>query len=232
MGQPVGFNDLIVQRCGIEAEYSSAPLWDSVVFAIPEPELVQEIADITCDDPWDFIIHGVAHLTPQIAAQVRQASRAYLDAAPSSLATPCIPSSLPEMAHFLVRLWARALVSARPPSHAKASFNRQRQLIRKSEDYVAHLTEQPLRIGGLCREIGVSKRTLHDAFCKAANTSPLAYLKTQQLNRVYRVLHDADADEVMIKQIAFTCGFRHLGQLSRDYKQLFGELPSETLRRH
>ena len=98
---------------------------------------------------------------------------------------------------MLVRLMARALVSARPARHVKASLNRQRQLIRKAEDYVAHLTNQPLRIGQLCHEIDVSERTLRDAFYKVTDTSPLAYLKTQQLNRVYRVLRDVDPDEVM-----------------------------------
>jgi AraC family ethanolamine operon transcriptional activator len=38
-------------------------------------------------------------------------------------------------------------------------------------------------------------------------------------------------DEVLIKQIAVYCGFSHPGHFSRDYKHLFGELPSETLRR-
>jgi AraC family ethanolamine operon transcriptional activator len=103
-------------------------------------------------------------------------------------------------------------------------------LIRKAEDYVAHLTDRPLRIGQLCREIGVSERTLRNAFYKVTDTSPLAYLKAQQLNRVYRVLRDADPDEVLIKQVAFAKGFSHLGQFCKDYKHLFGELPSETLR--
>ena len=101
----------------------------------------------------------------------------------------------------------------------------------QAEDYVAHLTDRPLRIGQLCREIGVSERTLRNAFCKVTDTSPLAYLKTQQLNRVYRVLRDVDPDEVLIKQVAIANGFSHLGQFCKDYKQLFGELPSETLRR-
>ena len=232
LGQRVVFDDVIIQRCGTEAEYLSAPLWDSVVFAIPEAELAQQITDITHDDP-EAILHGlsVARLTPQRAAQVRQASLANLDAAARSLAAPGAPSPLPEMAHLLVRLMVRALVSSRPPHHARAGLDRQRQLIREAEDYAAHLPEQPLRIGQLCREIDVSERTLRDAFYKVTGTSPLAYLKTRQLNRVYRGLRSVDADEVLIKRVAIANGFTHLGQFSRDYKQLFGELPSETLQR-
>ncbi len=85
MGQRMGPDDMIVAGCGAEGEYLSAPLWDSVVLAIPETELAQQIAKLTHDDPRDFIVHGVARLTPQAAAQVRQAARAYLDASARAL---------------------------------------------------------------------------------------------------------------------------------------------------
>jgi AraC family ethanolamine operon transcriptional activator len=135
------------------------------------------------------------------------------------------------MARSMIELIAHALVSAQPPRQPKQSLNRQRQLIRKAEDYCAHNKDQPLRIGQLCREIDVSERTLRDAFHKLAGMPPLAYLKTEQLNRVYRTLHKADPAETLIKQIAYRNGFRHIGQFCGDYKQLFGELPSETLQR-
>jgi AraC family ethanolamine operon transcriptional activator len=232
MGQRVAFDDLIVQCCGTAAEYLSAPLWDSVVFTISEAELAQQIADITHDDPRDFIVHGVARLTPQVAAQLRQAAMTYLGAATRSLVKPDAPSLLPELAKSAIELIARALVSARPPRHTKPSIKRQRQLIRQAEDHVVSLMEQPLRIGQLCRSIEVSERTLRDAFYKMTDTSPLAYLKTERLNRTYRVFRDADPIETQVKQVALANGFTHFGQFSRDYRQLFGELPSETLQRH
>ena len=155
---------------------------------------------------------------------------AYLDTAARSLVTPDAPSPLPELAKSIVELMARALVSAQPARHSMRSINRQRQLIRKAEGFCAHNKDQPLRIGQLCREIEVSERTLRDAFYKVADTSPLAYLKTERLNRIYRVLRDVDPVETQVKQVAIAYGFSHLGQFSQDYKQLFGELPSETLR--
>ena len=232
LGQRVAFDELIIQRCGTEAEYLSGALWDSVVFAIPEAELAQQISDITHDDP-EAILHGLsfARLTPQLAAQLRQASLAYLDTAARSLATPGAPSPLPAMAASVVGLIARALVSARPPCAPKPSLNRQRQLIRKTEEYVAHLADQPLRIGQLCSELDVSERTLRHAFHRLVGLGPLAYLKTHRLNRAYRALRDDDPTEVLIKQVALANGFTHFGQFSRDYKQLFGESPSETLQR-
>jgi AraC-like DNA-binding protein len=230
-GQRMGPDDVLVAGCGVEAEYLSAPLWDSVVFAIPETELTRRIAELTHDDPRDFLAHGIARLTPQAAAQVRQAARAYLDAAARVLAMPDAPSPLAEMARPMIELIAHALVSAQPPRSQKQSLIRQRQLIRKAEAYLVHNKAQPLRIGQLCHETGLSERSLREAFHKLTGMSPLAYLKTEQLNRAYDLLRAGNPDETLIKNVALDNGFSHLGQFSRDYKQLFGELPSETIKR-
>ncbi len=66
MGQRMGTDDLLVAGCGAEGDYRSAPLWDSVVFAIPEAELLQRISDITRDDPGHFCIHGIARLDSRV----------------------------------------------------------------------------------------------------------------------------------------------------------------------
>jgi AraC family ethanolamine operon transcriptional activator len=230
MGQRVAFNDLILQRPGMAAEYLSAPLWDSVVFTIPEAELVQQIVEMTHVDPWEIIVHGSTRLIPHAAAQLRQAAMVFFDTAARPLAKPATTSTLPQMANSMVKLVAGALVSSKPLRQEKISLNRQRRLITRAEDYVAHLTDQPLRIGQLCHEIDVSERTLRNAFHNLTGTSPLTYLKAEQLNRAHRIFHDADPTETLVKQVAIANGFTHLGQFSRDYKQLFGELPSETLR--
>jgi AraC family ethanolamine operon transcriptional activator len=231
MGQPVAFDDLILQRCGMAAEYLSAPLWDSVVFAIPEAELVQQIVDITHNDPWDIIVHGRVRLIPQVAAQLRQAAMVYLETTAISSAGADVTSTLPEMANSMVKRVASALVSSKTPPDEKAGLNRQRRLIRRTEEYVAELADQPLRIGNLCEDLDTSERTLRYAFHNLTGMSPLAYFKTERLNRVHHFLRDADPTETLVKQIAIANGFNHLGQFSQDYGQLFGELPSETLRR-
>jgi AraC-like DNA-binding protein len=232
MGQRVAVDDMCVQRCGAEAEYLSAPLWDSVVLTIPEAELAQQIVDITDEDPGALLhTHGVVHLTPQLAAQVRQAALIYLDAAVRSVATPHAPSPLPQMAKSTVELMARVLMSAQPQRHAEFSLGRSRQLIHNAEDVCEQHPDQPLRIGQLCRELGVSERTLREAFYKLTDTNPLAFLKAQRLNRVYRELRNSDLSEMLVKQAAYSNGFYHLGHFCRDYKKLFCETPLETLRR-
>lgn len=232
MGQPMAFDDMIVQPKGAEGEYISAPLWDSVVLTIPEVDLLQRMADITDADPVDMLRRpSLARLSKEVAAQVRQACMAYLRTAEQHLAKPDAPSPLPEMAKSTVDLVARALVSSRPAHDPKLSIRRQRRLVANVVDYCDDRADQPIQIHELCHELEVSERTLRYAFQHVIGASPLTFLKRQRLNRAYRALHKAEPGAVLIKQAAHNNGFSHLGQFSQDYKQLFGETPSETLQR-
>ncbi|WP_392531001.1 helix-turn-helix domain-containing protein [Nostoc sp. C117] len=60
--------------------------------------------------------------------------------------------------------------------------------------------------------------------------SPIAYLKIQRMNGVRRTLRDADPKITTVMQVAHQWGFCSTGHFCRDYKEMFGELPSETLK--
>ena len=60
-------------------------------------------------------------------------------------------------------------------------------------------------------------------------TTPIKYLRSLRLNSVRRALRQAAPGET-IQDIASHWGFWHLSQFAQDYKHLFGELPSATLR--
>ena len=230
----MAFDDALLQRSGEEAEYFSSPLWDSIVFAIPETELTQLIADITNDNPEEVLDgHDICHLSTQMATQVRQACIAYLRAVSWSMERPTEAWKLPEIAQSIVELIARSVVDSRPQYGQKPILGRHRTLVRKARDIFAQpMTDQPLRVSQLCRDMGVSERTLRHVFNSVTGMSPRAFFRNKRLNQVHRTLLDADPAEALIKEVAFASGFRQLGKLSRDYQKLFGELPSDTLRSH
>jgi len=230
-GQTMVRDDVLLQSSGTEAEYLSAPTWDSVVFAIPEARLAQMIADLDRDDPETFLgEHGIYRLRPNIAVQVRQGCVNYLNVVTQAVKQPADIERLPCMVEHMEELIARALVSSRPRHSHHPGLSRQIALVRKARDYFEHFPDRPIRIAPLCHEFGVSERTLHSAFCHQVGTSPVAFLRTQRLNRVHQQLMGADPANTLIKQVAYDHGFRHLGRFSRVYKNLFGESPSETLR--
>jgi transcriptional regulator GlxA family with amidase domain len=59
----------------------------------------------------------------------------------------------------------------------------------------------------------------------------MQYRKQRRLNTVRERLHVTSQDDLTVAAIAREAGFVDLSRLAGDYKQqLFGELPSDTLR--
>jgi transcriptional regulator GlxA family with amidase domain len=58
----------------------------------------------------------------------------------------------------------------------------------------------------------------------------MRYLKQRRLNTVRERLHATSQDDLAVAAIAREAGFVHLSRFAGDYQQLFGELPSDTLR--
>jgi AraC family ethanolamine operon transcriptional activator len=57
----------------------------------------------------------------------------------------------------------------------------------------------------------------------------MEYLKVQRLQGVRRALQVADLETSSVAAIAQRFGFWSAGHFARDYKIMFGELPSTTL---
>ena len=88
---------------------------------------------------------------------------------------------------------------------------------------------RPVYTEQLCTTLGVSARCLHDAFRAALGVSPHAHLKSRRLMLVRRALLRRQEGPELVKSVALGHGFWHLGRFARDYRAVFGELPSETL---
>jgi len=89
--------------------------------------------------------------------------------------------------------------------------------------------DEPLSILEVCCRVGTSRRKLNYCFQDVLGTTPIKYLRSLRLNSVRRAIRQA-APGVTIQDIASHWGFWHLSQFAQDYKHLFGELPSDTLR--
>lgn len=94
-----------------------------------------------------------------------------------------------------------------------------------------HCDEQPLRLSELCREAGVSERTLRSIFQEMFGVGPHRYLHLCRLHRVRAALSTADPGRESVSRVAARLGFSDSGRMACDYHQLFGEYPSDTLKR-
>jgi len=103
--------------------------------------------------------------------------------------------------------------------------------IRRAEKFIVSNGLDSISLEDIIAASGVSRRSLHHGFRQYLNITPMKYLKMHRLRTVHEILLHGKAEGVTITQIASDCGFTHMGKFSQDYKALFGETPSETLRK-
>lgn len=102
--------------------------------------------------------------------------------------------------------------------------------VKAAEDYMAsHARFAPNRTQ-VAAAVGVSVRALSASFARFRGHSPMAYLRKVRLQGVRADLLAAPAG-ASVREIAAAWGYIFLGDFARQYRQQFGELPSETLRR-
>jgi AraC-like DNA-binding protein len=101
--------------------------------------------------------------------------------------------------------------------------------IRKVRDYIIAHAHEEICADDLHRMAGVSKSKLYEEFQHFYNTSPIAFLKKYRLQQIYKILStSASKKKISISRLAYEWGFNHLSRFSQEYKDEFGEKPSET----
>lgn len=111
----------------------------------------------------------------------------------------------------------------------KYSLQKAQKVVTKAQDALLAHPDTPFTVDLLCQMTHTSRRTLQNCFESVTGLSPAMFLKNMRLNAVKRLLVMGD-ESLNISEIAARWGFWHLSQFSTDYKRLFGELPSQTLK--
>jgi len=105
-------------------------------------------------------------------------------------------------------------------------------IVKKAEDYVLTRAGDHVSVSDLCRVAAVSERALQNAFKEVLGLTPMAYLIRLRLHRVREALLEATQGTTTVSVEALKWGFWHFGEFSHAYRDCFGELPSDTLRRN
>jgi AraC-like DNA-binding protein len=131
-----------------------------------------------------------------------------------------------ELIHIMVRCLAEG--AAVEPT---AGSCRHDTIVRRFEEFLEANPDRPLYLSEICAAIGVAERTLRASCEEHLGMGPIRYLTLRRMHLVRRALLRSDPSKSTVTRIVTDHGFWELGRFSVAYRALFGETPSETLRR-
>ncbi|OZH52329.1 AraC family transcriptional regulator [Hydrocoleum sp. CS-953] len=130
---------------------------------------------------------------------------------------------------FLPLLISKIPIKLNSKSFLKPS--RRAKLIAQAEKKMLANLDKPLTLKQLAENLGSSSSALLYGFQDLFGVSPMRYLKVRRLNTVRQHLKGCEPENCFIAILASEFGFYSPSHFTRDYKTMFGELPSETLRK-
>jgi AraC family ethanolamine operon transcriptional activator len=105
----------------------------------------------------------------------------------------------------------------------------QTRIARQAREYMLAHLERSLTLKELYQELDTSRRNLFYSFEATFGVTPMRYFKLLRLQGLRRALKAAEPETTTVMNLASRWGFWSTGHLARDYKMIFGELPSKTL---
>lgn len=103
--------------------------------------------------------------------------------------------------------------------------------LQRAVDYVHDHARSLPTLADLTAAAGASARTLQNQFVRHFDRTPIQYIRDVRLRGVRDDLLHPSAPEVTVTDVATSWGFYNLGRFSSLYREVYGESPSETLRR-
>jgi AraC-like DNA-binding protein len=146
---------------------------------------------------------------------------------PDLLEQPEVRRSLEErLIHAMVRCLAEG-VGVQTASGA----HRHDAVIARFEEFLESNRDRSLYLTEICTAIGVAERTLRACCEEHLGMGPIRFLTLRRMHLVRRALLGAERSKSTVTSILTDHGFWEFGRFSVAYRTLFGETPSETLRR-
>ncbi len=103
--------------------------------------------------------------------------------------------------------------------------------VRRARAFIEAHAAEPLTVGRIAAEAGVSIRALQHGFQRVLGMSPTAYLRAVRLRGARRDLVSADRETASVAAVAAQWGFLHPGRFAARYRAMYGVSPGATLRR-
>ncbi len=93
----------------------------------------------------------------------------------------------------------------------------------------AHLQDE-IELADIAAAVNISPRLLQKAFAQEYDCSPMRFVARARLERIRQEL-ERSSDATRIIDVMMSYGITQGGKFAKEYQQLFGEKPSDTLKR-
>lgn len=157
-------------------------------------------------------------------AAVRHTSRGVLSRPDAAARPEIVEKSARMLATAALSSFPHDLVPQREPVESGPGA------IRRATAYIDAHAAEPLTVGEIAKAAHTSVRALQQGFARHCDTSPTAYLRRVRLEGAHRELVEADASTATVADVAARWGFSQPGRFAAHYRQVYGVLPSETLK--
>lgn len=103
--------------------------------------------------------------------------------------------------------------------------------VRRATTWMELRISEPLSLPQVAAGVGVGVRQLQKSFRAELGEPPAAWLKQRRLRLARERLEQAAPEDTTVTTVAGELAINHLGRFSAEYRNAFGESPSQTLSR-
>jgi methylphosphotriester-DNA--protein-cysteine methyltransferase len=154
-------------------------------------------------------------------------------------AAPCSPrrgpAAIQELEESLMATLSAATSAALERARHVPAFSRGRSAgsYELAHRAASALDSEPALQGvdDFCAALGAAERRIRRSFNSFFGMGPARLAKLHRLNRVRRMLVEGTPDEVKVMKVLSACDVTEFGRFAGEYKAIFGEKPSDTLKR-
>jgi AraC-like DNA-binding protein len=218
----VNRSDVAHRRSGSNLEYGS--------ISLPTDDLNHVVEAVVGLEFMEKSDQRIVHPNPRLMSRLLRLHRAIGQLAhdtPEVLQLPEVLHALEnELIHAMVRCLADG-AGVKPTTGGR----RHDAIVAQFEEFLTANPDRPLYLTEICAAIGVAERTLRASCEEHLGMGPIRFLTLRRMHLVHRALLRTDPSRSTVTRVVTNHGFWELGRFSVGYRALFGESPSETLRR-
>ncbi|MEU0268600.1 AraC family transcriptional regulator [Nocardioides sp. NPDC006303] len=205
-----------------EFEFAFDAAWDQVIVRLDRARVESVAAGLTGEV-------GPVHFDVALAEDVISLN-GLLESAVSLVDSAAVEHR-PQLIWQLEQVIIETLLLAQPNNRTAADPERAQPVsprIRQAMDFMLDRLSDPVTVTAVAEACGTSVRSLQAGFRRELGTTPVQWLRSQRIERAHALLAGG-APGLSVTDVAYSCGFFHLGEFGTAFRSRYGVTPSAVL---